>query len=164
MKGKEDQHSRLCVLESLFTQFQQQAIDRMEMEESSLSEIKVSIKEVISHIDQAQKEHWMALDAMKGETLNTIEKEYPTKVKVNEDITAMRASIIADIEKSQKDTVKQFSILFGIVIIVCGAFGWLYVNVAIPNANHHALTMKSKTSKGMDDEMIIAERDINSAI
>ena len=161
MKGKEDQHSRLCVLESLFAQFQQQAIDRMEMEESSLSEIKVSIKEVISHIDQAQKEHWMALEAMKRETLVIIEKEYPTKVKVSEDLTALRASIVDDIGKSQKETVRQFSILFVATLVISGAFGWLYVNVAIPNANHHAFTMKNGVKqKGVDDEMIIAERII----
>lgn len=139
MSWFEKQHeSRLCVMESLFEEFQGSIARHMENEEKAFKGFKEDLKEIIVHIDSSQKEALLATATMKSELLHTMEKGYYTQLEVEKQITGMRDSVLKEVEarraKIFKD-VRMGILLVGLTLTGCG---WWYVNVAIPTANYRA--------------------------
>lgn len=136
--GKQHE-SRLCVMESLFEEFQGNMVRHMENEEEAFKGFKEDLKDIITHIDSSQKEALLATSNMKTELLHIMEKGYYTQLEVEKQLTGMRDSILKEVEAERAKTFKDVRMGMLMVALTLTGCGWWYVNVAVPAASHHAL-------------------------
>lgn len=134
------QESRICVMETLLEEFQGNMERHMHTEEVAFKGIKADLKEIITHIDNSQKEALQATTNMKTELLHTIEKGYYTQLEVEKQLTGLRDSIMQEVGAKKDQTVKDLRMGVLLVVVTMSACGWWYVNVAIPAAAHHVTT------------------------
>lgn len=140
MLGIGKQHSRLCVMEALFAEFQKSMLAHMEGEERVFKEFRESHKEIIAHIDQSQKDTWKAAENMKKEILHTVDKEHFDKAEVSKQLTELRGSLMDTSKEERSKTLRDVRMGVLLILATLSGCGWWYVNIAIPAANHHIIT------------------------
>ena len=126
--GKSDD-TRISILETQFVEFQNQMVNHMSVEELSFSEVKSSLKDIIVHIDVAQKDNEKALDNMKGDVLRMIDKEYVSKLDLRDELTNQRTSIVADIKSERRSATRDLVLVCLGFAAAMGLGAWLYINV-----------------------------------
>ena len=157
MLSRWNQNSRLCVLEASNKTFHDSMSKHMQKEEQAFRELNVSIKDIITHIDtaqkenasaiiQAQKENHSAIQYMKEEVLETMDREFVGKLQVEKDLTGLRKSMEAkferilekrdeEMEKDQQRSTSDLVILGTVVTAAVGATVtlclWFYNNVQL---------------------------------
>lgn len=144
-KGK--QHTRLCLLESRFDEFQKHNLEHNEYTSLAAIDFKKSIDSIIEHMDKASDENRNSLSMIRDEnriSLSMIrddiqgvmarESKYVTDIELRDNITALRTSMVADLDKERIRSIKEILtyIVLGTTIITL--IGWVYINVIQVNS------------------------------
>jgi len=59
--GGKSQETRIPILETVYMDFQEKMVEHMRSEELSFGEVKDTLKEIVAHIDSAQKDNEKSL-------------------------------------------------------------------------------------------------------
>jgi len=147
---------KIALLEQMFGEFQNRMEEHMEDEESARGDIKDSLKDVISHIDIAQKNNVAALNEMKGDVLQLIDKEYASKLYLHGELTSLRQSILEDIVTEKKRSAKELWLLFIGFCACLTLVGWLYVNVIKKDSHIKPIIIShvDNIKRGFNDDKI----------
>lgn len=116
-------------MESQFKDFQVQMNKHMVEEEASFNEMKSSLKDIVGHIDAAQKENEQLMDKIRMDIMTCIDKEYASKLDVEKNLTDLRRSMLDDIRTEKKRSMKELWLLILGFSAAMALFGWLYINV-----------------------------------
>lgn len=139
MNGKGNEHTRLCVIESMFIDFQRHMKEHVAKEEKEINMLKQSVvdgtKEIVNHIDTLRQNNTRALADNKLQLIELLDREYVSEAKIDKKMTSMRKSIteeiIKNITESRNRVLRDASILFfgmSVAAIVCA---WAYVNLKV---------------------------------
>lgn len=148
MFGVNQQHSRLCVIEATFKEFQETMSKHMRETESNSSEVRAALKDIIKHIDDAQKQGWRATEDMRRDILSTVDKEYYTKATLEEKLSETRASINSSLAAENKKLVDGLKLSILLVTMTLGFCGWVYINVVVPTSSYRPLTATEQRPSG----------------
>lgn len=116
-------------MEAQFKDFQVQMNKHMVEEEASFNEMKESLKEIVGHIDAAQKENEQLMDKVRFDIMACIDKEYASKLDVEKNLTSLRRSMLDDIKVEKRRSMKELWLLILGFSVAMALFGWLYINV-----------------------------------
>ena len=128
MFGNKGHEARISVIEARFEQFQLSMTSHMDIEEKTFSELKDQMKELMNHIDVANKENWRFMEQSQSHTFERMEREYVLRTDLDIKMTALRASIRADIMTEKRNALRELTLVIFSVSTVVLVFGWLYSN------------------------------------
>lgn len=138
--SKNDQHTRLTVLETVFSDSQKAMVTHMEHEDAAYKRLHNDMKNLIDKIDDLAKSNNSNNAQTKTEICNKVDEKYLTKLAYQEaserKVKALEKQISDDkelmyktIEKSQEQTFKRLAGLGTIAIILITGFAWIFKEV-----------------------------------
>lgn len=152
--------TRIAILETIFIEFQDRMGDHMESEDSARKEIKETLKDVINHIDTAQKNNEVALNNMKGDVLQIIDKQYASKLHLSQELTNLRKSILKDMKEDiQIEKKRSAREIWLVVLGFCACLGlaaWTYTNIVKNSSQMRPAIMGriDNSKQGFNDDKI----------
>lgn len=133
VEGKENQHTRLCVLENRFDEFQNRIAKHMVSEDAAFkgldNTLETNLSKILLKLEQTEQEHKKEMLDVVTQMRTVLDREYLTESELNNKLTELRKSIIVEIKEEKRSAysdVAKIALGFTIALAISA---WAYVNI-----------------------------------
>ena len=135
MNGEDEQHTRICILERLFEDFNLALNKHMDTEEKTFKEmhraVMSSSSEILHKINTNHAENKSDHDRIIENLQKTLDKNYVSKPVLESKLTGVKLSILTEIKLAKKSAYAEiFRIILGFSFAL-SLSAWVYIHTYI---------------------------------